>query len=194
MFEFPAAYETSFFAPNLIGLNAGGTILGNYYDSNFVAHGFLRTVDGTMTSFDAPNAAPYSFFGGTNPGSINDSGTVAGFFNDLTQNGALRAFLRASNGTFTIFDTPQAGGFAGGASINPSGAVAGNLGEIVCNSENLCIGTPVSFLRAANGTVSASSDPEAVQGTQAIGINPAGTIIGLHNDANGVAHGFVRNK
>lgn len=192
VFEFPAAYETSFFAPNLIGLNAGETILGSYYDSNFVAHGFLRTPDGTMTSFDAPNVAAYSFFGGTNPASINDSGTVAGFYSDL--NGSLRAFLLASNGTFTIFDTPQPGGFGGGAAINASGAFAGNVGQIVCNSQNICTGVPASFLRAANGTISVLSDPEGVQGTAAMGINPSGTIIGSYNDANGVTHGFVRNK
>lgn len=191
VFEFPAAFEMSFFAPNIIGLNAGGTILGSYYDSNFVAHGFLRTPDGTMTSFDAPNVAAYSFFGGTNPGSINDTGTVAGFYSDL--NGSLRAFLRASDGTFTIFDTPQPGGFSNGAAINASGVVTGNVGQIVCDSQNICVGTPLSFLRTAGGTISALSDPKAVQGTQTTGINPSGKIIGFYNDENGVSHGFLRN-
>jgi hypothetical protein len=37
------------------------------------------------------------------------------------------------------------------------------------------------------------SDPEAVQGTFVIGINPAGVVIGNYNiDENGVQHGFVR--
>ena len=51
---------------------------------------------------------------------------------------------------------------------------------------------PISFLRAANGTVSSVNDPEAVQGTFVIGINPAGVVIGNYTDGNGVQHGFVR--
>jgi hypothetical protein len=50
----------------------------------------------------------------------------------------------------------------------------------------------ISFLRAANGTVSPVNDPPAVQGTQVIGINPAGEIIGVYFDVNNVQHGFLR--
>lgn len=190
MFDYPAAFQTSFFAPFVNGISAGGTIVGNYADSNLEFHGFLRTVDGTITSFDVPNAAP-GFFGGTSPTSINDSGTVTGFYFDTTQNGALRVFLRASNGAYSSF-TPQTGFvFGGGASINPSGAVAGWLQDIVCDP-NSCSNMSISFLRNAKGIVSALSDPEAVNGTQAVSINPAGQIIGTYFDSNFVSHGFLR--
>ncbi len=39
-------------------INAHGLIVGRYYDSNIVRHGFLRTVDGTITPFDEPDADP----------------------------------------------------------------------------------------------------------------------------------------
>jgi len=164
--------------------------LGSYFDSNGAIHGFLRTIDGNFTTFDAPNAAA-GFFMGTTPTSINNSGIVTGFYVDTTQNSELRVFLRASNGAFSNFATPQLGTFGGAASINSSGAVAGNVQNTVCTSVS-CANVPISFLRAANGTVNSVNDPEAVQGTFVIGINPAGVVIGNYIDENSVQHGFVR--
>ena len=189
LFELPPAFNMSFFAPNITAITPGGTLLGNYIDANFGVHGWLRTIDGTFTTFDAPNAAT-GFLTGTSPTSINDSGTVTGFYFDTTKNNELRVFLRAPNGVFSSFDTPQFGSFGGAASINSSGAVAGNVVNSVC-SGFVCTNTPISFLRSAGGTVSPVNDPQAVQGTAAVAINPAGTIIGSYSDANGVAHGFV---
>src|SRR5207248_3394543 len=37
-------------------INPAGTITGRYSDASDVLHGFLRTPDGTITTFDAPNA------------------------------------------------------------------------------------------------------------------------------------------
>jgi hypothetical protein len=190
LFEFPPALLTFFFVPNIVAMTPGGTILGSYFDSNGAIHGFLRTIDGNFTTFDVPNAAA-SFFEGTMPTSINNSGTVTGFYFDTTQNSKLRVFLRASNGTFSSFDTPQPGTFGGAASITSSGAVAGNVQNFVCNPDS-CTNAFISFLRSASGTVSTVSDPVAVQETAANAINPAGTIIGFYLDANFVAHGFVR--
>ena len=42
-------------------INPSTAIAGRYIDSNGVSHGFLRALDGTITTFDAPNA-------GTGPG------------------------------------------------------------------------------------------------------------------------------
>ena len=167
LFEFPPAFLTFFFVPNIVAMTPGGTILGSYFDSNGAIHGFLRTIDGNFTPFDAPNAVA----GGTSPTSINEGGIVTGFYFDTTHNSELRVFLRASNGVFSSFATPQLGTFGGAASINSSGAVAGNVQNTVCTSVS-CTTALISFLRAANGTVSSVNDPEAVQGTAVIGINP----------------------
>ncbi len=189
LIEFPPAFLTFFFVPNITAMTPGGTIMGSYFDSNGAIHGFLHTIDGNFTTFDAPNAAA-GFFTGTTPTSINDSGIVTGFYFDTTQNSDLRVFLRASNGTFSSFDTPQLGNFGAAASINSSGAVAGNVQNFNC-SNFPCIVVLTSFLRAANGTVKPVNDPAAMQGTQVIGINPAGEIIGVYSDANNVQHGFL---
>jgi hypothetical protein len=173
----------------LTGMTASGVILGSYLDFNFVNHGFLRAVDGTITTFDVPNAAP-SFFGGTTPTSINNGGIATGFYYDTTQNGELRYFLRATDGTFSAFNPPQEG-FGSPAAINPSGAIAGSVQTFVCTPVG-CNNSPVSFLRTASGKISPFSVPAGIQGTAAAAINPAGVITGLYLDANGMGHGFVR--
>jgi hypothetical protein len=173
----------------LVGMTAGGEILGSSLDSNFVNHGFVRAANGTITTFDVPNAAP-SFFGGTTPTSINNGGIATGFYYDTTQNGELRYFLRAANGTISPFNPPQEG-FGSPAAINSSGAIVGSVQTFVCTPDG-CNNTPVSFLRTASGTISAISDPDGAQGTAASAINPAGVITGLYLDANGQGHGFVR--
>lgn len=52
-------------------------------DANSVYHGYLRTPDGTITSFDAPCAdtTPGSD-DGTYPYSINDAGVITGSYQD----------------------------------------------------------------------------------------------------------------
>jgi hypothetical protein len=47
----PAGSADTF--PNSI--NPAGAITGRYFDANFVAHGFVRAPDGTITTFDAPD-------------------------------------------------------------------------------------------------------------------------------------------
>jgi hypothetical protein len=42
--------------PGAVGINATGTITGNFNDSNYSPHGYLRTPDGTFTIIDAPEA------------------------------------------------------------------------------------------------------------------------------------------
>jgi hypothetical protein len=193
LFPVPPALIPSFFVPNITALMQNGTLVGSFIDASFASHGYLLSPDGNFTTFDAPNALP-SFSGG--PSSVNNSGTIAGFFNDGSQNGDLRVFLRAPNGVFSIFDTPQLETFPGAAVINPSGAVAGNVQNTVCGAVS-CTTTLVSFLRPVNGTVKPVNDPMTVPGTQAsqgtgvLGINPAGEMFGVYSDTNGLQHGFV---
>jgi len=59
------------------GLNSNGYVTGGYQDSNFVAHGYIRSPSGTIFTFSAPDAAQ-----GTYPVSINDKGDVAGYYLD----------------------------------------------------------------------------------------------------------------
>lgn len=193
LFPVPQALVPSFFLPNITALMQNGTLVGSYIDASFTSHGYLLSADGNFTTFDAPNAVP-SFSGG--PSSVNNSGTITGFFNDGSKNGDLRVFLRDPKGVFSTFDIPQLGTIPVVAVINSSGAVAGNVENVVCGAVS-CTTTLASFERAGNGTVKQVNDPQAVVGTQAaqgtaiVGINPAGVMVGYYFDTNGVQHGFV---
>ena len=156
-----------------------------------------------ITTFDAPGAGTGAGQG-TFANGINTLGAITGFIRDA--NAARHGFLRAPNGTFTIFDDPAAGtcttscGTIGPGqgtrayAINPSGAIAGFYSD---NSAR-CHG----YVRAANGTFTQIDAPDAgtgpfPQGTfpsefTPAGINPAGAITGFYVDANSVQHGFVR--
>ena len=65
-----------------IGVNLEGTLTGFYFDASGIGHGFLRSADGKITTFDAPGAGTNpNNFGGTFPVGINLQGSVAGFIN-----------------------------------------------------------------------------------------------------------------
>jgi hypothetical protein len=159
----------------------------------------------TITTFDAPGAgtAPGQ---GTFANGMNNSGAITGFIRDA--NAARHGYLRAPDGTFTIFDDPNAGtcstscGTIGNGqgtrayAINPSGDIVGFFTD---NSAR-CHG----YVRAANGTFTQIDAPDAgpgpaPQGTfpsefTPAGINPAGAITGFYVDASSVQHGFVRDS
>jgi hypothetical protein len=71
--------------------NPGGTIVGNYVDSNNVNHSYVRTPEGTISTFDAPGA-------GTGPGqgtvavSNNPANAITGYYIDA--NNVFHGFLR----------------------------------------------------------------------------------------------------
>src|SRR6516165_346628 len=157
----------------------------------------------TTITFDAPGA-------GTGPGQgtvafgINPAGTITGFIRDA--NSARHGFLRAPDGTFTIFDDPAAGtcstscGTIGNGqgtrafAINLSGQITG----FFTDNAGRCHG----YVRAPDGTFAQIDAPDAgtgpfPQGTfpseiTPMGINPAGAITGFYVDASSAQHGFVR--
>jgi hypothetical protein len=71
-------------------INPSGVITGGYSNRDFnssdlfVIHGYVRTPDGTITTFDAPGAGT-SLDQGTNPVSINPSGEIMGVVIDSNQ-------------------------------------------------------------------------------------------------------------
>ena len=82
-----ASLGANCFSDCSLGLNDWGAITGVYFDANFVSHGFLRTPDGKVRSFDAPGAATVTpqapwYWMGTLPVSINDEGVITGYFID----------------------------------------------------------------------------------------------------------------
>ena len=73
------------------GLNEAGTITGYDNDGHDIYHGYIRSPDGVITTFDAPGAGT-GRFQGTLPMAINQGGIVAGYYVD--SNRVSHAFLR----------------------------------------------------------------------------------------------------
>ncbi len=136
----PGACETGVFAGCAGGgafdINPGGTSVGAYQTTTGDLLAFLRSRDGTITTFEAPGAGTGTFQGtgaffdffGTLQG-LNDSSAVTGTY--LDANNVFHGFLRKPNGTFVTFDAPGAdftpGDFNGTVpdSINELGVITG---------------------------------------------------------------------
>jgi len=202
-FEAPGAGSTPSSGLGTQGedINLAGAITGLYADANNVMHGFLRTPQGRLITFDAPGAGtvPNLYFKSTPAGtyggqgtyamSINPEGAIAGSYIDGTNLG--HGFLLAPDGKFTSFDDPDAGttAYLGtfAWNINPAGVIAGNYWDAYSVRHG--------FVRTPNGKF-ANFDPSGSVSTfvcLAECINPAGAINGYYFTADGVAHGFVRS-
>ncbi len=174
-----------------VGITDFGVIAGNYVDGNNLSHGFVRTPDGKITTFDPPGAAQ-----GTTVGNINNFGAIAGTYADV--NGVGHGFVRTAEGQFTVFDAPGGVGGAYGtfsAFINDAGLVAGSYYDAKTNVE-------YGFLRWPNGQIEQFAGPHAgtvaYAGTDLHAINLEGTTTGMvfnHSDGAGdqESHAFVRN-
>jgi hypothetical protein len=123
-------------------INIFGTSVGAYMDDSgsFVSHQFLRRVDGSITSWEAPGAGnglyqgtgfnDLSGVGGLYPvGSLNNAEAVTSIYVDADY--TFHGYVRTPDGQFTTIDAPGAditpGDFAGTSptTINDSGVIAG---------------------------------------------------------------------
>ena len=167
-------------------ISPAGDITGSYTDIIGVAHGFLRSAHGRITTFDAPGAGT-SAYEGTSASAINLAGAITGTYTDANE--LEHGFLRNRDGAFTTFDVPGALFFSAG-SIDLEGAVTGTYYDTNFATHG--------FLRAPDGTLTTIDAPAAGtgsnQGTQTFGINDAGTVAGCYGDANYVAFGFLRTR
>ena len=158
-----------------------GTAAYSINDSGVVAGAeasglsFVRTPDGTITTFKAADGAAI-----TRALSINSSGVVTG---DYLEAGVGHGFVRAVDGTITSFDVPDAGQQATEpVSINAQGVIAGYYVDQ--------LGHPHGFVRTTDGAITTFEVPGAIA-TIAFGINDKGDIVGGWTDSLG--HGFVRS-
>ncbi len=123
-----------------LGINDAGTIVGWYWDAQYVYHGFTRDIAGNITSIDGPGAGSQKFQG-TIAVSINNVGHVVGnAFGTVNA-----AFDRDPQGNFSSITVPtalQTYPF----SINDAGEVAG--------SYNSTDGNAYGFLLDSSGNYS----------------------------------------
>jgi hypothetical protein len=133
-----ADYGFFFFPSPIVGINAAGAITGSYFEpiqgncfgGNY--RGFLRSPDGSFTTFDAVPSPSVPCATWTFGIAVNPAGVVAGWDNDFDS--VSHGFVRAKDGTVTLLDAPGAGTIADGfnpsqgtfaRSINPGGLVTG---------------------------------------------------------------------
>lgn len=110
IFDAPGAYTSGTTSGALVSgtvgvsVNTAGDITGFYEDANGVFHGFVRAVNGMVTSFDAPGAfgggISHLVQGGTYAASINSAGAIVGFYPDA--NMMFHGFMRAPGTTTTL--------------------------------------------------------------------------------------------
>jgi hypothetical protein len=172
-----------------VAISNTGAITGNYESRDQKTHGFLRSPDGSFTSFDRPGAVD------TLGWSINATGQIAGTYSDSSN--VYHGFFRDADGTITSFDAPDAGTgpFQGTVAynINPTGEIAGQA------SDNN--GVSHAFVRHADGSFIAPIDVPGAgtgsdQGTYSAtvdGLNPRGMLVGNTIDSSGANHGYVLN-
>jgi uncharacterized lipoprotein NlpE involved in copper resistance len=199
----PHAGTMSGYGTEAIAICPAGQIAGFYADYSNIMHAYVRATDGKITTFDAPGAPGFGLGTpfptvGTSPGTYavagDACGMVAGYVVDAR--GVAHGYLRAVDGTLTMFDVPGAGTGSG------QGTFAGNMslsGELIAGYYIDSAGMNHGFLRGADGTITKFDVPAAATGPGlgtttfwAQCINPAGAMTGSYMDANGAAHGFVR--
>lgn len=185
--------------PPARAINDFGAVTGDYWVcsadlSSCTVHGFIRTANGSYSSFDAPGAGPDGYAGsGTYPQGINNLGEVTGYYGDA--NSVFHGFVRRANGQITTFDVPTK---CTKTSSPPDDcafegtfpAVVNVLGEIVGTyyGEN---GNPHGFLREADGTIKKVNAPGAGNFTDIQAIDDFGQMAGYVVDGNVVIHGLV---
>lgn len=200
----PGGKVTSFDAPGAglgAGLNQGtvayainvtGEIAGQFQDSSYAYHGFIRRPSGSFITFDAPGAS-------TSPGlgtfafDINSRGGTAGVFYDAT--GLLHGFIRSPQGHITPVDAPDASPSSYGTYVcqetclNASGTVTGFYYDAASALHG--------FIRSPNGNIQEFDAPlagnGAFEGTIAASINDEGVVTGYVVDTNNLAYGFTRS-
>ena len=114
-------------------LNRFGELAGYSIDSHNVVHGFLRSRDGKVKTFDAPPDAGNQGFGCLADCTLglSDRGAITRSYLD-TKN-VYHGFLRKQTGKMITFDAPRADTTAGSShgtfpvSINNEGAITGHF-------------------------------------------------------------------
>lgn len=146
------------------GLNDSGSVTGDI-ETPLPVPGFLRTSDGTVTTFTVSGSPA------TAPTSINNEGVIAGDY-EGSQYG-WQPFVRNADGTITTYAVP---GDTSTTGINDSGTVVGQYA--VDNGS-----TGYGFVLTADGSLT-TVQVDGSWYTTITGINAAGTVVGWYYASN----------
>ena len=177
----PTASGTAVFFSG-VKINNPGDVTGDCRESGQI-HCFVRLpANGNVTAFDIPNG-PLQYAQG-----INDGGEIAGYFQDASQGGTTRGFLRDKIGSIIVFDAPNAT-FTTATSINNQGEIAGQFADSSQFSNDH------GFVRHHNGNFTAFDVPNALN-LFVTSINDGGDVVGGFQDTRqgGKTRGFLWDK
>jgi hypothetical protein len=195
------------------GINPLGVVVGFYYSSGNVRHGFVtKPPYTTFTEIDVPGAGTANDQG-TQVFAINPAGAITGVYTDSSY--VTHGFeSNPPYTTTTTFNAPGAGSqdltcpiynsnyyiFQGtaGQSIDLSGTIAGSYVDSTCVLHGFVTKPPYTTFTDFNASGAGDSFVPNVgylEGTVPSyfsGINQLGVISGTYVDATGDAHAFVR--
>jgi hypothetical protein len=169
-----------FCGTDALDINLEGETAGFYVDGNNVYHGFVRSRDGAITTFD-PMGSVFTFV--CEETCLNVEGATTGYYAD--ENGAYHGFIRDPDGTITTVDAPGSVSYTISASINVEGRTTGYF----LGSDGAVHG----YVRTRAGEYTQIDVPgAAVTGTGIFSINALGAVTGEFLDAKNEMHGFER--
>lgn len=186
IFSAPNAGANPWQGTYALGITSTGAVGGYYIDANGVNHGFIRSLDGTLTVVDVAAAGTGSGEG-TQILAMNSLGAATGAY---FANGTRYAFMRDPLGNLTLFDIPGALG-SEGQNINNAGTSAGSYLD--------GSGVFKGFLRTQSGELVTYDIPGScawcfnVQNVPWNSMNQPGAIVGTFWDGTG-AHGWIRSQ
>jgi hypothetical protein len=168
--------------PHVSGINSRGQVIGSGVAGNGF-NGFLRTMTGQIFHIHVPGSTA------TFASAINDKGQITGSYDDAAQDA--HGFFRDADGTYTLFDDPDASETlvkgTSPISINNNGEIAG-----IYNDKNT--GGVRAFVRDQFGNFTNFDPvPGGVEVIDSIGINLGGEIVGRYLvDFSSGSFGFIR--
>lgn len=173
---------TTFDAPDSVGtfpqaVSEFGTIVGFYEDSSGISHGFTRSAQGALASFDVSGS-------GTFPVAVNRHGQITGtVFSERLGVSVSRGFVREADGRVTQFDASADAVVTRPEAINARGWVAGTYFDS---------GAAHGFIRRPNGAITSYDVPGLIGAINEVG--PRGELVGWYLEPHGVQHGFARDS
>jgi hypothetical protein len=170
------------------GINAKGDIAGAYiHEADSVFHAFLRSKNGHIKTFDAPD-------GGTQPNqgtfaeAINGHDVVVGYYVDGSNN--RHGFVRDEKGHLDEFDAPGA--------VRTTPITVNNHATVGGSFRLASSGPSHGFLRDKDGAFTTfdvdNAGTGAGQGTFMRTVTKKGEVSGLMVDNGNVSHGYLRDK
>jgi hypothetical protein len=154
---------------SVVGIDAAGTVVGDFVDDDHVSHGFTRTAAGLFAQFNLPEAGARAGEGteiaGISPGGVLVGSYITagrgavGFIDDNHQVTSYRVPLADERHAPTQIDFLLASGEYGGFYLDTRSAAHGFY---VTNGDLHTVNYPTAGYKAATGTILYGASPAGV--------------------------------